>query len=118
MDKLRPTGCVCSAGKFPLGPELRNEKQRAQVRQALDNGENVQAKVTVTATDAAGNVATAKRTITLVKCGATSGRIVRRSRNDPVAEGYRAEWKGRLGGPSRYRVRDVTAALKAAGLRE
>ena len=33
-------------------------------------------------------------------------------------KGYRAEWKGRLGGPSRYRVRDVTAALKAAGLRE
>ena len=73
MDKLGATGCVCSGGKFPLGPELRNEKQREQVRQALDNGENVQAKVTVTAKDAAGNVATAKRTITLVKCGATSG---------------------------------------------
>ena len=26
--------------------------------------------------------------------------------------------RGRLGGPSRYRVREVTAALEAAGLRE
>jgi hypothetical protein len=37
------------------------------VRKTLDNGKNVQAKVTVRATDAAGNVATAKRTIKLVK---------------------------------------------------
>ena len=50
-----------------MGPELGKEKQREQVRQALDDGENVKAKVTVKATDAAGNVATAKRTITLVK---------------------------------------------------
>jgi hypothetical protein len=50
-----------------MGPELAKEKQREQVRQALDEGENVKAKVTVKATDAAGNVATAKRTITLVK---------------------------------------------------
>ena len=38
-----------------------------EVREALGKGENVKAKVTVKATDAAGNVATAKRTITLVK---------------------------------------------------
>ena len=43
------------------------EEQRKQVRKALDEGENVKAKVTVRATDEAGNVATAKRTITLVK---------------------------------------------------
>jgi hypothetical protein len=36
-------------------------------RKALDEGEKVQAKVTVKATDAAGNEATAKRTIKLVK---------------------------------------------------
>jgi hypothetical protein len=34
---------------------------------ALDEGRNVQAKVTVRAKDAAGNVATAKRTVKLVK---------------------------------------------------
>jgi hypothetical protein len=72
-DKLAAEGCFCSNGTFLLGPELRGGGQRREVRQALDNGENVQAKVTVKATDAAGNVATAKRTITLVKCGATSG---------------------------------------------
>ena len=49
------------------GRSWRKEEQRKQVRQALDEGENVKAKVTVKATDAAGNVATAKRTITLVK---------------------------------------------------
>ena len=50
-----------------LGPGLGKKEQRKQVRQALDEGKNVKAKVTVRATDAAGNVATAKRTITLVK---------------------------------------------------
>jgi hypothetical protein len=81
MDKLDPHG----PWRFPedfrggdqpedfsppsvkMGPELAREKQRDQVRQALAEGENVKAKVTVKATDAAGNVATAKRTITLVK---------------------------------------------------
>ena len=42
-------------------------KMRKQALKALDDGENVQAKVTVRATDAAGNVATAKRTIKIVK---------------------------------------------------
>lgn len=40
---------------------------RKQALKALDNGKKVRAKVTVRAKDAAGNVATAKRTITLVK---------------------------------------------------
>jgi hypothetical protein len=38
-----------------------------EVRKALDRGEKVKAKITVRATDAAGDVATAKRTIKLVK---------------------------------------------------
>ena len=50
-----------------IAPGLAEAAQRKQVRKALDEGENVQAKVTVKAWDAAGNVATAKRTITLVK---------------------------------------------------
>jgi hypothetical protein len=53
--------------KDKVGPGLARYAQRKQVRQALDEGENVKAKVTVKATDDAGNVATAKRTITLVK---------------------------------------------------
>ena len=54
-------------GPVKMGPELAKEKQRLEVRKALADGENVKAKVTLKATDAAGNVATAKRTITLVK---------------------------------------------------
>jgi hypothetical protein len=50
-----------------IGPELLKESQRREVRKALADGENVQAKVTVRAKDAAGNVATAKRTIKLVE---------------------------------------------------
>ena len=42
-------------------------KARKEAAKALDEGEKVKAKVTVRATDAAGNVATAKRTIKLVK---------------------------------------------------
>jgi hypothetical protein len=42
-------------------------KQRKVAGRVLDEGKKVQAKVTVEATDAAGNVATAKRTIKLVK---------------------------------------------------
>jgi hypothetical protein len=80
MDKLDPSGPwrypedfsppgegEIRWGPVKMGPELAKEKQREQVRQALADGENVKAKVTVKATDAAGNVATAKRTITLVK---------------------------------------------------
>jgi hypothetical protein len=53
--------------RLETGPELRNDRQRKQVRQALAEGKTVKAKVTVKATDTSGNVATAKRTITLVK---------------------------------------------------
>ncbi len=65
IDKLGTARCVCSG--FGLGPGLAKPKQRTQVRHALDEGEIVRAKVTVRAKDAAGNVATAKRTIRLVK---------------------------------------------------
>ena len=74
MAKLAPSGASVKPAptgneiKRPkVGPELARYAQRKQVRKALDEGENVQARVTVKATDAAGNVATAKRTITLVK---------------------------------------------------
>jgi hypothetical protein len=50
-----------------LGPQMRKPSQRKQVRKALAEGKNVKAKVTVRAKDAAGNVATAKRTIKIVK---------------------------------------------------
>jgi hypothetical protein len=68
-DKLKPDGPrVVAAGETAtLVLEMTNDTQRHQIHKALDNGKNVRAKVTVRATDAAGNVATAKRTITLVK---------------------------------------------------
>jgi hypothetical protein len=69
-DKLEPHNSV----DLHLAPgETRNivleltKSQRKQARKALAEGKNVQAKVTVKATDAAGNVATAKRTIKLIK---------------------------------------------------
>jgi hypothetical protein len=70
LDKLRSSGpAEIAPGETSKGsgPELRKDSQRKQVRKALAEGKNVQAKVTVRATDAAGNVATAKRTIKLVK---------------------------------------------------
>jgi uncharacterized membrane protein len=69
-DKLSPDGPnVVAPGKTlkRTGPEMTTETQRKQVRKALRKGEKVQAKVTVRAKDAAGNVATAKRTIRLVR---------------------------------------------------
>ena len=42
-------------------------KTRIQAGKALAEGKKVEAKVTVRATDAAGNVTTAKRTIKIVK---------------------------------------------------
>ena len=54
------------------GPSL-TYSQRRQVQRALRRGETVKAKVTVRARDLSGNVATAKRTIRLVKFVATSG---------------------------------------------
>ena len=67
-DKLKPVhAAVIAPGETDnLGSEL-TESQRRQVRKALADGKNVKAKVTVRATDAAGDVATAKRTIKLVK---------------------------------------------------
>jgi hypothetical protein len=84
MYKLTSFGAVSLQGGRPgakVGPLLWDERQRREVRQALANGENVKAKVTVRVTDAVGqaaqlefikdgdtgNVATARRTITLVK---------------------------------------------------
>ena len=64
---MGPVGAGIDKIKDKVGPVLARYAQRKQVRQALDEGENVKAKVTVKATDDAGNVATAKRTITLVK---------------------------------------------------
>jgi hypothetical protein len=61
------TTCVReSGGAAQMELELR-KKTRKQVRKALRKGKKVKAHVTVKAKDAAGNVATAKRTITLVK---------------------------------------------------
>jgi hypothetical protein len=71
-DKLTPDGgppygLVAPGETMTLGPELTKPSQRREVREALAEGKNVQAKVTVRAKDAAGNVATAHRTIKLVK---------------------------------------------------
>jgi hypothetical protein len=65
-DKLRPDTTVVPPGKTRDVVLKLNDGQREHVRKALDRGETVKAKVTVRAKDAAGNVATAKRTIKLV----------------------------------------------------
>jgi hypothetical protein len=67
--KLSPNGpkVVPPGETRALGPELTKDSQCREVRKALADGKNVQAKITVRAKDAAGNVATAKRTIKLVK---------------------------------------------------
>ena len=52
---------------FHPGTERPFVERPRQIRKALDDGEKVKAKVTVKATDAAGNEATAKRTIRIVK---------------------------------------------------
>jgi hypothetical protein len=62
-----PTTCHWqSGGTYHLNLKL-TKKMRKQARKALDDGKKVLALVLVEATDAAGNVATAKRTIKLVK---------------------------------------------------
>ena len=67
-DKLRPDGPrVVAPGETATLALYMTHETQAQARKALDNGKNVRAKVTVKATDAAGNVATAKRTVKLVK---------------------------------------------------
>ena len=69
-DKLAPDiPRVVEAGETQrnVGPSLREPRQIKRVREAVNNGKTVLAKVTVRAKDAAGNTATAKRTIRLVK---------------------------------------------------
>jgi hypothetical protein len=67
-DKLKPvhSEVVAPGKKATLGLEL-TKSQRKQARKALAEGKNVQAKITVKATDADGNSDTAKRTIRIVK---------------------------------------------------
>jgi hypothetical protein len=70
QDKLSPGGPQdIGQGRtdYHTGPVLTRDSQRREVRKALAEGKNVEAKVTVRATDLSGNVATAKRTIKLVK---------------------------------------------------
>ena len=55
-----------SGGIYPLRLRLTGETPR-KVREALDDGKKVLAKITVEATDAVGNAVTATRTIRLVK---------------------------------------------------
>ena len=69
-DKLEPDGNWRVEPGETLkgtGPEMSDVTQRKQVRKALAEGKNVRAKVTVRAHDAAGNVATAHRTIRFIK---------------------------------------------------
>ena len=67
-DKLEPHNSVDLEPGETRTLHLRlTEKTRKKARKALADGKNVQAKITVKATDADGNVATAKRTIRLVE---------------------------------------------------
>jgi hypothetical protein len=70
-DKLKP-GRLWAGDLHPgetdtLVLKLTKKSQRKQAGKAIAEGKRVQAKVTVHAKDAAGHVATAKRTIKLVK---------------------------------------------------
>ena len=88
MPRCHCTGAICFWSAFPgpenqrsdgnwrvepgktlrgTGPEMSSVTQRKQVRRALAEGKNVRARITVRAHDAAGNVATAHRTIRFVK---------------------------------------------------
>jgi hypothetical protein len=58
---------ACQGELWRRGVHRTRQGEADEVRKALDRGEKVKAKVTVRATDAAGDVATAKRTIKLVK---------------------------------------------------
>jgi hypothetical protein len=71
-DKLTPDGgppygLIAPGETMTLGPELTKPSQRREVREALAEGKNVQAKITVRAKDTSGKVTTAKRTIKLVE---------------------------------------------------
>jgi hypothetical protein len=58
---------ACQGELWRRGVHRTRQGEADEVRKALDRGEKVKAKITVRATDAAGDVATAKRTIKLVK---------------------------------------------------
>jgi hypothetical protein len=68
---LRPwnhgEGTTLEPGETELAVLKLDHRTQPKARKALENGKKVKAKVTVEAEDAAGNVATAKRTIKLVK---------------------------------------------------
>ena len=66
-DKLRPSSIDLRPGEWKTLVLKVPLKTRIQAGKALAEGKKVEAKVTVRATDAAGNVATAHRTIKLVK---------------------------------------------------
>jgi hypothetical protein len=87
-DKLKPRSPRVAPGEWAILNLGLTLKTRKQALKALDSGKNVQAKVTVKATDAAGHVATAKRTIRLVKSCANwdgSGHCLNgRAASDPV----------------------------------
>jgi hypothetical protein len=64
-EKLRTASTDLAPGETSGLEMYMTKKTRKKAGKALDEGEKVKAKVTVKATDAAGNVATAKRTIRL-----------------------------------------------------
>jgi hypothetical protein len=64
-EKLRTASTDVAPGETSGLEMYMTKKTRKKAGKALDDGEKVKAKVTVKATDAAGNVATAKRTIRL-----------------------------------------------------
>ena len=68
---LKLTPCLSRSGDPRPLVKLCTQatSQRKEVHKALKEGKKVKANVTVHATDAAGNVATAKRTIVVVKYG-------------------------------------------------
>ena len=65
-DKLKPASADMEPGETDRLVVRLPNKTRIQADEALAEDKKVRAKVTVRATDAAGNVATAKRTIKLV----------------------------------------------------
>ena len=67
-DKLKPSSVSICTRVQTQTLELKVPlKTRIQAGKALAEGKKVEAKVTVRATDAAGNVTTAKRTIKIVR---------------------------------------------------
>jgi hypothetical protein len=66
-DKLRPSSIDLRPGEWKTLVLKVPLKTRIQAGKALAEGKKVEAKVTVRATDAAGNVTTAKGTIRIVK---------------------------------------------------